>query len=578
MATPIFTTGPSTSAFSLSTEFTAPLSEVLGAEADRAWLYSPLSSIIRGSELSEAQGDTQVREDVKELDPVSRLKRYRDGSAWEHAPDTGTGAFLDKDTAQEQITESKLPLKAPEQGITQGALDILIERKKNEQRLTDSLNRAESSVLTGAAQLATGLGVTILDPLNIASALIPVMGPARYANLLAQRTTAFSRGAFRANVGARSGAVGAAVVEPIILSAAQAEQAEYDMSDSLLNIAFGSILGGGLHAGGGAVKDALAARRAKITPEGAASEALDATTPAVREELGRSAVSQMASGRQVDVEIVGNFTPVRAVDRKVYVPGKGAQVITPNTEEVARKLNPQIFKRQDELQTRQSTLRRWLQELEEPRAKRAEGLVSDLDQAIQSIDAKIQKASAKNRKRLGREKAALEKERADRVAELSKGDTPDMAKVRDDLVKVDLEMRGMSKELSETLSEAKVKADASAETRQAEPPTFKVETVYERDRTPGIGKQIEETFSTKSKLVADVEAAAESRERVANSIESDDVVATENNKLAEAKEILDEATARASGEEAVFVAEDKAIKDAGDLRKAFDVATTCLTR
>jgi hypothetical protein len=55
--------------------------------------------------------------------------------------------------------------------------------------------------------------------------------------------------------GVTEGAVGAALVEPLVYSAAKRVQADYGAADSLLNIAFGSILGGGLHVGIGKLRD-----------------------------------------------------------------------------------------------------------------------------------------------------------------------------------------------------------------------------------------------------------------------------------------------------------------------------------
>ncbi|MEX5343890.1 hypothetical protein, partial [Pseudomonas sp. I2] len=63
------------------------------------------------------------------------------------------------------------------------------------------------------------------------------------------------------------GAVGAAILEPLPLLAAQSDQTEYGLSDSLANIALGGLLGGGLHSVGGAVTDALRRRIATETPQ-----------------------------------------------------------------------------------------------------------------------------------------------------------------------------------------------------------------------------------------------------------------------------------------------------------------------
>jgi hypothetical protein len=99
----------------------------------------------------------------------------------------------------------------------------------------------------------------MLDPINIAASFIPVFGQARFAALAARtslRTARLTRGVVE-------GAVGAAVVEPLVYSAAKRVQADYGAVDSLLNITFGSILGGGLHVGVGKLRDIKTARKFK---------------------------------------------------------------------------------------------------------------------------------------------------------------------------------------------------------------------------------------------------------------------------------------------------------------------------
>ena len=95
---------------------------------------------------------------------------------------------------------------------------------------------------------------SFLDPLNIASAFIPAVGPARAAAMAAK----FGKSGSRAMKGAIDGAVGAAVLEPLIIGAAAAEQDEsYTLLDIFLNVAVGSALGGGLHVGFGKISDRI---------------------------------------------------------------------------------------------------------------------------------------------------------------------------------------------------------------------------------------------------------------------------------------------------------------------------------
>ena len=96
--------------------------------------------------------------------------------------------------------------------------------------------------------LGVGLVASMLDPINIGSAFVPVVNTARFASLAAR----YGKNSARALTGAVEGAVGATLVEPLILTAAAVEQdKDYNLYDSFMNVVFGTALGGGLHVIGG---------------------------------------------------------------------------------------------------------------------------------------------------------------------------------------------------------------------------------------------------------------------------------------------------------------------------------------
>jgi hypothetical protein len=559
MTTPVFTTGPSSSAFKAQQEFTAPLSQVLTAEAQAAWLYSPTSSLDRMMELNAAEADVQETEYGPQL-----------------VPDTGVGIPLAQEAAQGRAKAAGVKLDIPAHGITQGALDILVRRKQEENDRKEILQRADNDLLTGALRLGTGLGVSLLDPINVASAFIPVVGITRYSNMLAAQSSRLGRAGVRLKVGGAEGAFGAALVEPIILTAADAEQADYDLTDSMLNIAFGTIMGGGLHAGAGAFGDAIKARQNRVSPVGSSAEALMNASPEVRQAMARGAMSQMATGRMVDVEVIGNFTPVRSTERRVLVPGKEPEIVTPNTDDAARKIAPELTAKYDALTERKKTYRRWLDELKQPQEDR---VVSPIDDQIAEIDAKIQKASAKNRARLNREKAVLEQERRFVAEEVVKrGDTPDMAQVHKDLQAVDEQMRDLAPQLTDVYQKARSIVKENTTTTPGEAPTYKVETVFERDRTPGIGRQIEETFAAERYYLADKNASDEIAARVATAKVSDDPTVMAQEELSDVMSQLTDELRRLDLEDVDFKAEDAAIAQADDMAKAMDAAASCMLR
>lgn len=167
------------------------------------------------------------------------------------------------------------PLLQPDEanakyGIKQGTTRLLgwvqpvrereaqqLQRLKREELYQQSIiNRGTGGFWQGASQFVVGGAANLIDPLNILSAFIPVVGEARAAAMLAQvGSSVIGRGVVRAGIGAVEGTVGAAMLEPINYALSKYEQRDYTALDSLTNIAFGGVLGGGLHVPVGYAKD-----------------------------------------------------------------------------------------------------------------------------------------------------------------------------------------------------------------------------------------------------------------------------------------------------------------------------------
>ena len=234
--------------------YKSTLGETLGAVAEDAWNFNPLPSAIRFFEL-EANRNEDTNEPLISRDELN--KKY-----------SNLDLFFDQDEKQSTV-------------------DILVNRKVLERERQSiiargpegSFNPFNSGFYTGGAKLGTSLAVSLADPINIASAFIPVVGEARFASLVARQGLTKARGIR----GVVEGAVGAAAVEPIVLTAATAEQADYGLMDSFLNVTFGSIIGGGLHIGAGALKDFRTRRAFEDRVEAARNAAgiTDGEDPAV---------------------------------------------------------------------------------------------------------------------------------------------------------------------------------------------------------------------------------------------------------------------------------------------------------
>lgn len=178
--------------------------------------------------------------------------------------------------------------------------------------------RPDSLATSGAARTAVAFATAVLDPVNVAAAFIPVVGPGRTAALLAGASGAMGRAGVRAGVGAIEGAAGMAMLEPLEYALSRAERNDRDMNDTLAALAFGTVLGGGLHVLGGAAADAVRGTRAGSAARGATpvERAIRDAAPQVREAALRGAVAAVAEGRPVEIAPLINLptaTTYRAV-------------------------------------------------------------------------------------------------------------------------------------------------------------------------------------------------------------------------------------------------------------------------
>lgn len=202
--------------------------EVLSATAQDAWTRNPLPSLLRANNRLQ----TELQDEFS-ANPTPKL-----------SPDEANLKFgieghlkFDTDTADSTAKS-------------------LYDLKRQELQRQDVFRRAQGGVAETVGSFMVGLGVSALDPLNVASAFIPVVGEARQALWAAKYGTTGGRFA----TGAVEGLVGATSVEPIVYGVAKQEQADYTATDSLLNLAFGTVLGGGFHAGLGKLGDLIQSR------------------------------------------------------------------------------------------------------------------------------------------------------------------------------------------------------------------------------------------------------------------------------------------------------------------------------
>ena len=293
---------------SLLEEFVSTEGQVFGAIASDALTYSPTSSILRMSELSEAEEGKPT---------LGRVMPLPGGGAGldREEPDS---PLLDADAARERVKDAGVNIEVDKNGIRERALDVMIKRAEDDKLRQFTISQGPGGAGFGAKKIGVMLAASMLDPINIASAFVPVVGPARYATMIARAGGAVSRTGVRAGVGAVEGVAGAAAVEPVILMAARQEQADYDSTDSFLNIAFGTVFGGGLHVMGGGAMDVARFYSKKpdasAPPESVARTLIDIAREE-QEALLRTAVVHSVSGQRVNVDPIWRVAAARTATR-----------------------------------------------------------------------------------------------------------------------------------------------------------------------------------------------------------------------------------------------------------------------
>ena len=290
-------------------QYKTNLFESLGSVGKDNWNYNPVISLMTYGDTLEAEKESRLQN----IEPVDRNvlnERYKD-----------IGLYFEQDEYQSVV-------------------NIMVDQKEKELERQSIIQRGpkgswnplDGGFYVGAAKLATGIGVSFLDPINIGVSFIPVFGQANFARVAAAtsfRTARLARGAVE-------GAVGATLVEPLIYGVAQKVQADYDLVDSFMNIGFGSVIGGGLHVGAGKLKDmktardfearVLANRENLSTVEGGEPEVnfykeyypadselmmrLEQTDPELRKKLLAKAIGDQQLDEPVNVTDIANADPV----------------------------------------------------------------------------------------------------------------------------------------------------------------------------------------------------------------------------------------------------------------------------
>ncbi|MCP4206971.1 MAG: hypothetical protein GY767_07990 [Shimia sp.] len=250
--------------------------------------------------------------------------------------DTQTRAAIDDgriqaaDDLADEYGELGLTFDRP---MTAEEARILADGKRAEIIRQSLIERGPRGFIPGTVKFGAGLAAMAVDPLEVASSLIPVVGQAGRVGAIAR----FGRIPGRIAVGVTEGAVGNALVEPIYYGLSQAQQLDYAMNDALLNIGLGAVFGGGIGTiagvlsradvrGGRAALDAApldaAPFRAILLPEGEIPGFVGIHTKGSR-ATAEIAMAQFVTDAAVDVAPMMRGTFKRPVTLSEYVSSLG---------------------------------------------------------------------------------------------------------------------------------------------------------------------------------------------------------------------------------------------------------------
>ncbi|KKN24640.1 hypothetical protein LCGC14_0892820 [marine sediment metagenome] len=153
-----------------------------------------------------------------------------------------TADFLTVEEANIQGKPFGLQYEHP---LTQEALDLDIEDKKRRIMRQSLIGGASPGIFGKGIDLAMAFLGQAIDPLNIAVSFIPIVSQARAA-AIANRLRLAHIGS-RTVKGFIEGAVGNALIEPVVIAGENIRNRDYALRESAINILFGGFIGVASH-------------------------------------------------------------------------------------------------------------------------------------------------------------------------------------------------------------------------------------------------------------------------------------------------------------------------------------------
>lgn len=332
--------------------FATSFGRSLGITSEQALNEGPFRSIMQSQRISamggQTGGITGAGGDVfrtaisrsgrggilAPADPAAALAREEAAIEAELADYREQGLWISYDEAAQAASDEGFTpedLGVTRYGMNAAVFQLILKANRDERVATSALANAPGGIIASPVRFGVGMAASLTDPINLGTSFIPIFGQSRYVAPLIKEATAvgraigaargvLNRGIFaveeaatfgartaqRAAIGATEAFVGSAVIEPFILESQQLQALDYTMADSMSNILLGTLAGGGLHMGLGAISDAVARIRAPemTTPQGLASEALAGYDPETRHAALQATIGQTEGGYNVDASMI----------------------------------------------------------------------------------------------------------------------------------------------------------------------------------------------------------------------------------------------------------------------------------
>jgi hypothetical protein len=549
------------------------------------------------------------------LQNLGASQEYVDQMRWEKAGGDSLTTWLDRTLSQSSVgsdqdsplipaEEARARLKhesvtfdIPDSGIREATYQSMLKRQYDKRAAEDAIQRGPHGFLAGARGLGIELARQAIDPINLAAAFVPVVGEVRMAEMLAAAGTSWAaRAGVFAKVGAIEGTVGTAMLEPAMHYMAGQLQEDYTMADSLLNIAFGGVIGGGLHVGVGSIKEWYVGRGVALAPgeapnhlivpaQGEIPERIAALDRGTRIEIGKAALAQAIDGREIDIapmlDLAGIEASVNAQERK---PGflKSAEELFAQRQEERLRGTPGFL---------QSGLDKLA--------------IKDLDEAIAAEDARIQeRISGEIQNQLGKIEDARQRELQQRIATQEPdttatqlADLMERQQARKELLESPARLVEEAKARDLTVNEIKDKLNRMQAAGERDIKTYKEAALRQISSvSPDIIHRLNEARKTAAERTQSLAKAAQSpesgipRESLQLSAEAERIVKEESTPVdqpdsATARTALQDAEAelkRLVADEAslheAFPVEDAAIKQAKDDKNILTALAQCHLR